>query len=560
MPLNIITFFIFYNLILFSVLGFGFFVSKIFFGNTLKKNLVFAGLFGLFFLLIYSYYSHLFIPHGYIHNVIILLIGLFLFIYFIKDFDFLSFKILLIIFLFLFLILLLFKTHDDFHYYHFPYSYYITQHSLLIGIGQFNHGFRTPSSIFYLNSLFYLPFAKYYLFYVPTLLIMGFSNQILILRFSEYFKNKKIDFIFFLSFCFFIFINIFFYRLQEHGTDRSAQILILILFLQLLTFLNFGKDAKSNLIQMIVILGLIISLKAFYILYLIVPLVIFWILYKEKKLYLLKDVIKNKIFYFFLSLIIVVIITNFLNTSCLIYPINFLCFENFDWSLGSNEINRMNQHYNLWSKAGHTPTYKVDNPEIYLQNFNWVYNWINNYFFNKVSDLILGLLFTSLLLILFFKQKKVKKISYNKNYNFLIIIIFLLLIEWFVNHPALRYGGYALFAILFFMPTSIILAKFRNNFDQIYKKISILFCIVVVVFLTRNYIRINEEYNNYNYSPLNKPIYKVDERHFRIEKIFSELIDNFEKCELSYDSCNFEKSLRVKKILKNRYIFVVNND
>ncbi len=560
MPLNIITFFIFYNLILFSVLGFGFFVSKIFFGNTLKKNLGFAGLFGLFFLLIYSYYSHLFIPHGYIHNVIILLIGLFLFIYFIKDFDFLSFKILLIIFLFLFLILLLFKTHDDFHYYHFPYSYYITQHSLLIGIGQFNHGFRTPSSIFYLNSLFYLPFAKYYLFYVPTLLIMGFSNQILILRFSEYFKNKKIDFIFFLSFCFFIFINIFFYRLQEHGTDRSAQILILILFLQLLTFLNFGKDAKSNLIQMIVILGLIISLKAFYILYLIVPLVIFWILYKEKKLYLLKDVIKNKIFYFFLSLIIVVIITNFLNTSCLIYPINFLCFENFDWSLGSNEINRMNQHYNLWSKAGHTPNYKVDNPEIYLQDFNWVYNWINNYFFNKVSDLILGLLFTSLLLILFFKQKKVKKISYNKNYNFLIIIIFLLLIEWFVNHPALRYGGYALFAILFFMPTSIILAKFRNNFDQIYKKISILFCIVVVVFLTRNYIRINEEYNNYNYSPLDKPIYKVDERHFRIEKIFSELIDNFEKCELSYDSCNFEKSLRVKKILKSRYIFVVNND
>ena len=110
------------------------------------------------------------------------------------------------------------------------------------------------------------------------------------------------------------------------------------------------------------------------------------------------------------------------------------------------------------------------------------------------------------------------------------------------------------------MPTSIILAKFENNFKQIYKKISILFCIVVVVFLTRNYIRINEEYNNYNYSPLNKPIYKVDERHFRIEKIFSELINNFEKCEKSLDSCKYEKSLQVKKILKNRYIFVVNND
>ena len=560
MPLNIITFFIFYNLILFSVLGFGFFASKIFFKNRLNKNLGFVGLLGLFFLLIYSYYSHFFIPHDYIHNVVILLVGLFLFIYFIKDFDFLSFKILLVVFLCLFLILLLFKTHDDFHYYHFPYTYYITQHSLLIGIGQFNHGFRTPSSIFYLNSLFYLPLAKYYLFYVPTLLIMGFSNQILISKFFEYFRDKKIDFIFFLSACFFIFINIFFYRLQEHGTDRSAQILILILFLQLLTFLNFKKDARNDLIQMIVILGLIISLKAFYILYLLVPLVVFWILYKEDKLYFLRDVIKNKIFYFFLSLIIAVIVTNFLNTSCLIYPLNFLCFENFDWSLGSNEIEKMNQHYNLWSKSGHTPTFKVNNPEIYLKDFNWVHNWINDYFFNKVSDLIFGLLFTSSFLILFFYQKKTKKIFYNKNYNLLVLLILFLLIEWFINHPALRYGGYALFAIIFFMPVSIILAKFRNNFDQVYKKTKILFCIVVVVFLTRNYIRINDEYNKYNYSSLMKPFYKVDERHFRIEKIFSELIDNFEKCEKSSNKCNYEKSLQVKKILKNRYIFVVKND
>jgi len=220
----------------------------------------------------------------------------------------------------------------------------------------------------------------------------------------------------------------------------------------------------------------------------------------------------------------------------------------------------MKQHYNLWSKAGHTPNYKVDNPEIYLQNFNWVNNWINHYFFNKVSDLILGLLFTSLFLLLFFYQNKTKKIHYDKKNNFLIILILFLLIEWFINHPALRYGGYALFAILFFMPISIILAKFRNNFDQIYKKVSILFCIVVVLFLTRNYIRINEEYNNYNYSPLNKPIYKVDERHFRIEKIFSGLIDNFKKCEKSLDSCDYEKSLQIKKIFKNRYIFVVNND
>ena len=414
MSLNIFSFFIFYKLILFSVIGFGFFFSNLFFKKVINENLGFVGLLGLFFLLIYSYYSHILIPHTYFHNVIILAIGLFFFVYFLKDLSFLSFKILLINFSFLFLILLLFKTHDDFHYYHFPYSFYLTQNPLLVGVGQFNHGFRTPSSIFYLNSLFFLPIAKYYLFYVPTLLIMGFSNQILISRIIKYLKSKKIDFIFFLSLSFFIFINIFFYRLQEHGTDRSAQILILILFLQLLIFLNFGKSAKNELKQMMVILGLIISLKAFYILYLLVPLVVLWILYKENKLYFLNNFFKNKIFYFFLILISAVLMTNFLNTGCLIYPLNLTCFENFSWSLSSAEVSKMNQHYNLWSKAGHTPNFKVDNAELYLQNFNWVGNWINDYFFNKVSDLIFGLLFTSVFLFLFFYTRKKKKFTIIK--------------------------------------------------------------------------------------------------------------------------------------------------
>ena len=60
-------------------------------------------------------------------------------------------------FFILFIGIIIFKTHDDFPFYHFPYSYYITQNPLHIGVGLFNSGFKTPSSIFYLNSLFYLP-------------------------------------------------------------------------------------------------------------------------------------------------------------------------------------------------------------------------------------------------------------------------------------------------------------------------------------------------------------------------------------------------------------------
>ena len=72
------------------------------------------------------------------------------------------------------------KTHDDFPYYHFPYTYYLNESSMIVGVGQYNNGFRTPSSLFYLNSLFYLPFIKYYMYSIAAILIMGFANLILI--------------------------------------------------------------------------------------------------------------------------------------------------------------------------------------------------------------------------------------------------------------------------------------------------------------------------------------------------------------------------------------------
>ena len=110
---------------------------------------------GLLILCIYSYLSSLFISHSELHNFLILLLGLFCFFYFkFKNND--QNKLLSLLLIVYFLGFLIFKTHDDFPYYHFNYSYYLTQMPTTMGIGNFNLGLRTPSSIFYLNSLFYL--------------------------------------------------------------------------------------------------------------------------------------------------------------------------------------------------------------------------------------------------------------------------------------------------------------------------------------------------------------------------------------------------------------------
>ena len=209
MTFNLLILFSFYFLIIFSVIGYGSFFCKILSVNNL--NFGFKGLYGLFLLIVYSSLSHYFIAHSLLHNSLILIFGLFLFFFLLKSRlnDF-SGKILLLIFFILFVALLIFKTHDDFPYYHFGYSYYLTQEPLLIGVGRFNHGFRTPSSIFYLNSLYFLPFIKYYSFYIPTLLFLGFSNFILFSNLYKNIKEKKLDYLFFLNVLVLIFINIFF--------------------------------------------------------------------------------------------------------------------------------------------------------------------------------------------------------------------------------------------------------------------------------------------------------------------------------------------------------------
>ena len=555
---NIFVLFSFYLTIIISLIGYGYLFERLFYREILESNFGYTGLRGIFLLIFYSFLSHFFFAHGYIHNVILTLLGVIFFTFYIlkttkkKEYP----SILLANFFILFIGIIIFKTHDDFPFYHFPYSYYITQNPLHIGVGLFNSGFKTPSSIFYLNSLFYLPIIKYYTFYIATLAIMLFSNTILLSNIINKIKLKKINYKFYLSLLFFIFINIFFYRIQEHGTDRSAQILILILFLQLLSFINFEFNYKKNLDIILILLGIIISLKAFYVLYLILSLPILFILYQKKKLFIIRELFKNKIFYTLLSLIILILITYYLNSGCLIYPVYQTCFDGLPWSTGLDEVRKMNEWYQQWSKAGATPNFRVENPQDYIIQFNWVKNWFDTYFFNKVSDFLLGLIAVCLITSAIYYNKQTKKIELNNDIFLIYFFFILLFLEWFYNHPALRYGGYSLIAIIFFLPTSILLSKINTSNENILNKTMIIILIVTTVFLFRNIKRINNEIEKYKYQPILKTYYRLNEEHFRIQNKFDKLIINFNNCKENNDNCSKELNNKIKKVFNNSYMFL----
>ena len=76
----------------------------------------------------------------------------------------------------------------------------------------------------------------------------------------------------------------------------------------------------------------------------------------------------------------------------------------------------MKTWYELWSKAGASPTYRIDDVEFYLSGLNWVPNWVQNHFFNKISDFLLGLTFLILVMnFTFYNKNKLQLKTYRND-------------------------------------------------------------------------------------------------------------------------------------------------
>ena len=404
----------YYWIIIFSIIGYGILFNK-FFYKSLEKDIGFIGIYGIFILILISYISSFIFPHTELFNSILILIGLInFFINKNKEIIQSNIKNLLIVFIILIVFIFANKQHDDFPYYHFPYIHLLTEYSNMLGIGNFNHGFRTHSSIFYLSSLFNLPFSNFFLLHLSPVFFMGFANIIFYNKILLNLKHKKPSNILYLSLLSLIFVNVFFYRLAEHGTDRTAMILIMIVVIELLHLINNNTNQNKNeFLKLPILITLIISLKTFYALYVLlsIPVIIFFI----KKKFSLTLFFKSTITYLCISVLFLLLTVNFFNSGCLLYPIKILCFESFSWAIPLGEVDLMNLWYQQWAKAGANPNFRVESPEVYIQGFNWFNNWFNQYFFNKVSDFLAGLVFLSLFVFLVFFSKesiKIKKTQY----------------------------------------------------------------------------------------------------------------------------------------------------
>ncbi len=564
--IDILIFFIFFYGLLISVVGYGILFRKLCFSNLEKiddQTIIYIGFYGLFLLTLISLITSLVVPHNFIHNILLHLIGILLLI-FIKFRNKKTYlKNILFISIFTISALLISKTHDDFSYYHLPFTKYLTEQKVIFGMGLLSHGNKLISSLFFLNSTFYLPLINFFSFHFTLIFFLIFFNYFLLKEIILKSTKEVIRYLYLFSF---IFFNLSFNRIAEYGTDKAGQLLIVILTIKLFQTICFDKNSDNNkniynkILILIPLLAFCITLKTYFLSYILLALLIFFL--NENIFKILKTICFSKSFLIFLVSLFFYFLHHFISTGCVISPLSFTCFgDNLDWARGKDHYEFLSRWLEQWAKAGAGPNFRIENPEEYIQKFNWVPRWLEYYFAEKGRDQLLLLIFTFFITFILFIRFKLKSLisKLNKEILFFYGIIMIIFFIWFNNHPSLRYGGYAISFLVLSIPIALLFQMFQGRI-LFEKNLRILIILILVSFNLKNFLRINNEFERTDlYKFNNFPFFAIPEKKVISEKTESGLTiyktsghcwNTSSPCAIGFGK--FE--LNVKK--KNGYYFI----
>ncbi len=557
--INFFIFIFFFYISIISIVGYGKIFQRVFLNNINYDEdvTIYLGFYGIMLITLLSLFTSFFLKHNFYHNIIVHLIGIFYFFYFPLKQNSKFYKIIIYISIFLIPILLISKTHDDFSFYHYPFTKFLTEHHVIFGMGNINTGYNFLSSLFFLNSTFYLPFIKLYSFHFTIISFLLFFNYFLLIKI---FSLKTHEFFKYLYLLTFVFFNLSFNRLAEFGMDKGGQLLIVILIISLFEIIIKKNSEKKidNILLLIPLVGLCISTKTYFLTYLLLGLSIFII--NKNYLKNFKYLIFSKAFLSFVLILTLTFAHHFISTGCLISPLPIFCFDqSFIWARDLNDVKGLSTWVEQWSKAGASPTFVVDNGEEYIKYFNWVFNWIEKYFFVKFIDQIAILGFGTVLIIILLKkfQFSNEKIIFKPEFLAFFSIIIVIFYIWFNNHPTLRYGGYSAFYLLISFPSAILFYKLKSSKNE-RKKIIIIITLVILLVDVKNIIRINKEFQRkdfYNFK--NFPFFALREKQYTKKNFDSGLTIYFaHHCWDTPSPCGEAFSDKIVTYYRNGYYFI----
>ena len=538
-------------LILLSIIGYG----NIFYNQRKDNDLFFIIIAGYFILGFIILLLHFFLSINNVVSLTIISIGIISL--FITKFNILDKKFLysVICLILANIILLGYSSHPiDANMYHHPYVSYLNSEKIIYSIANIEFRFGHISLLQYVQSTFVNNFLNP--LSISSINII-FYTFFLIYCFDLIFKKNQNSFIFLLTILISAFLLIKIGRYREFGNDLIpflAGSYFLINIVKEKLFIE-KKFTNSIFLYMPIYSSFMLSHKVTY----IFSTLIFFLIINKTKLIML---FKNKyVVLTFLTFTFLWVLKNYIETSCLVYPIVQTCIKNSGWYLtGMADPQSAMWLSEVWAKGF------IDNPNWenldlnnYIKNFNWFSTWLNNHFIKileKVAPLVLIMIIISAYL-LFFRKKNKQKIKETylslKDLLVLLFIISIGLFIWLFNSPLFRYGTFYIvsFIIIIFF---IINFKLIKNTD-IYRieKLKIFFLISLMFFVTKNINR--QIYSDKPYIPLTKPSSNNYKILYDNPKIISPS-KQIGVCHLADYICSHEAPAGFQVLKKNNYFLI----
>ena len=494
-----------YIFILISFLGYGTLLSKVIDIPDYFNNFGSYGILGIIFFGILATSIHFFIPLLKEVNLLIIFIG-FLLAIFLKKKLFNNKKEIYLVLVFFLVSLIMFLDHDpneDFGYYHLPYIVNFTQEKIIFGLSnlQINQGWN--SIWLNIKSFFYLPFFGYKLTFIVDAIFFIFVSYFLV--FQAFLNDKNNIFLKYFSFFFLSFFILKFSRLNSYGLDVPANYFFIIFIYSLIYFFfSDQRDKRYSYLNLLILFSIFATSLRIINILCFIPIFLYLLYFK---LNLIK-LFKNRVFAISVFFGIFWTLQQFIYTSCLLIPSEFLCFETpwFDPKI----IDNFKADTGLVNKSFQTYTGDLSRSE-YLKNFNWVFNWFNR---NHIE--LFEHIFTFLAPIIIYLILNIYNISKKGNfYNiklslaFLIIYLALFFLVWFTQAPVIRFGTHyiqmILFVIFFYFCLKYI--NFKNNIATSIIIIAIIFNVTKNI---KRIIKLND------ISAIYPKIQKVDVKQYNI--------------------------------------------
>tara|TARA_B100001057_G_C22816770_1_gene937760 strand:+ start:437 stop:1951 length:1515 start_codon:yes stop_codon:yes gene_type:complete len=483
-------------IILLSILGYGYILDRILnlksksidLKNILFiKGLIFSGTIGMVINFIFPISSQI--------SILIIFLGLIIYIYYFiknkykkKEYSFIFF-IVLISFIYSFYA----GVNDDFDYHIKIINNY--KNNNLFSIIHENRISYNPHWLF-VNSIFSISLLSSSLFAISSILY-----SILIYDFYRLYKksfSNKIAYTGIISFLILIFFIGVLNKYKEIGTDIPG---VIISFYILLLIINNIFDKKQKISQEDVFTILLFSSFIFIIKItnsLIILFLIITIFHTQLK--------KLKLKYIFLPLVLPLLwfFQNYIISGCLIWPIEFSCFQNQE--LAKIETNIIE----AFAKGDINISLSI------LNSFNWIKIWLQNHITKMIETYLLFFLIMTIPIFYSLVNIPKKKTNLwnevlinvkNMNYLFLFSITTLANIIWFLNAPAYRFGIFYNLTLILLILLPFWKSIFTINFLFVKKFCSYVLILVVFYFGFENVRKVNWYFDRYESWP---PIEKME--------------------------------------------------